>query len=132
MIDGVRWSIPGDHAVVEPDGTISLLGRGAMCINSGGEKIFPEEVEAVIKSHPAVFDSLVVGLPDERFGQRVVAVVSLRDGYEHPSEDDLDRHVRAHLSGYKAPRAWVVVGRCHRLPTGKPDYAWARDVAGPR
>jgi acyl-CoA synthetase (AMP-forming)/AMP-acid ligase II len=128
-IDGVRWSIPGDNAVVDADGTITLLGRGAMSINTGGEKVFPEEVEAAIKSHPAVFDALVVGLPDERFGQRVVAVVSLRGDVEPPTDDALDAHARAHVSGYKVPRRWVRVERCERLPTGKPDYAWARDVA---
>jgi acyl-CoA synthetase (AMP-forming)/AMP-acid ligase II len=129
VIDGERWSIPGDQAVVEADGTITVLGRGAMCINTGGEKVFPEEVEGVVKSHPAVFDALVVGVPDERFGQQVAAVVSLRHDEPIPSAEDLADHVRAHLSGYKVPRSWVVVDRCERLPTGKPDYAWAKATA---
>jgi acyl-CoA synthetase (AMP-forming)/AMP-acid ligase II len=128
-IDGVRWSIPGDNAVVDDDGTITLLGRGAMSINTGGEKVFPEEVEGAVKRHPAVFDAMVVGVPDERFGQRVAAVLSLRPGVEAPTDDDLDRFTREHLSGYKVPRAWIRVDRCERLPTGKPDYAWARNVA---
>ena len=83
--DGVRWVIPGDHAVIEADGTITMLGRGSVCINSGGEKIFPEEVEAVLKAHPAVFDAVVIGVPDERFVERVAAVVKVRDGFEAPS-----------------------------------------------
>lgn len=128
-IDGVRWSIPGDNAVVNDDGTITLLGRGAMSINTGGEKVFPEEVEGAIKRHPAVFDAMVVGVHDERFGQRVVAVVSLRSDVETPTDDDLDRFIRDLLSGYKVPRRWVRVDHCERLPTGKPDYAWARRVA---
>jgi acyl-CoA synthetase (AMP-forming)/AMP-acid ligase II len=129
VIDGVRWSVPGDHAIVNDDGTITLLGRGAMSINTGGEKVFPEEVEGVIKGHPSVFDALVVGVPDERFGERVAAVVSLRQGADDPTDDDLAAHTRAHVSGYKVPRTWVRVDRCERLPTGKPDYAWARSVA---
>jgi acyl-CoA synthetase (AMP-forming)/AMP-acid ligase II len=128
VIDGTRWAVPGDLALVEDDGAIVLLGRGAATINTGGEKVFPEEVEGVIKSHPGVFDVLVVGVPDERFGQRVVAVVALRDGAE-PSDDELTAHTKAHLSGYKVPRAWVRAPACRRTPTGKPDYAWARSVA---
>jgi acyl-CoA synthetase (AMP-forming)/AMP-acid ligase II len=129
IIDGVRWSVPGDNAVVEADGTITLLGRGAMSINTGGEKVFPEEVEGAIKSHPAVFDALVVGLPDQRFGQRVAAVISIRDDAVEPTDEELATHTHSHVSGYKVPRAWVRVDVCKRLPTGKPDYAWARDVA---
>ncbi len=131
-IDGTRWSIPGDLARLEADGSITVLGRGSTSINSGGEKVFPEEVENVLKSHPAVFDALVVGQPDERFGERVVAVVSLRDLDPEdagPSDDDLDAHARAHLAGYKVPRRFVRVDRCERLPTGKPDYRWAHEVA---
>jgi 3-oxocholest-4-en-26-oate---CoA ligase len=129
VIGGVRWSVPGDRAVVEADGTITLLGRGAMSINTGGEKVFPEEVEAVVKAHPSVFDALVVGVPDERFGQRVVAVVSMRPGGVPVDDEALRGHVREHLSGYKVPRSWVRVETCRRLPTGKADYAWARAVA---
>ncbi len=140
VIDGVRWSLPGDLARLEDDGTITVLGRGSTCINTGGEKVFPEEVENALKSHPDVFDALVVGLPDERYGEQVVAVVSLRprpggaaDGDEagttSPGDDELAAHARAHVAGYKVPRAWVRVATCPRLPTGKPDYRWARDVA---
>jgi acyl-CoA synthetase (AMP-forming)/AMP-acid ligase II len=132
VIDGVRWSMPGDDAIVDADGTITLLGRGAMSINTGGEKVFPEEVEGVLKGHPAVFDALVVGVPDERFGQRVAAVVSFRPGVVEPTDDELAEHTRAHVSGYKVPRSWVRVERCERLPTGKPDYAWAKQVAHDR
>jgi 3-oxocholest-4-en-26-oate---CoA ligase len=129
VVDGVRWSLPGDRAVVEADGSITLLGRGAMVINTGGEKVYPEEVEGVVKGHPAVFDALVVGIDDERFGERVAAVVSLRPTAAPPSDGELTDHVRRHLSGFKVPRLWVRVSRCERLPTGKPDYAWARRAA---
>ena len=129
IIDGVRWSIPGDNAMVREDGTITLLGRGAMSINTGGEKVFPEEVEGVVKGHPAVFDALVVGVPDERFGEKVAAVLSLRDGATPPTDEELAAHTRRLVSGYKVPRTWVRVEHCERLPTGKPDYAWARKVA---
>ncbi|MFM7616561.1 MAG: acyl-CoA synthetase [Actinomycetes bacterium] len=127
-IDGVRWSVPGDHAVIEADGSITLLGRGSVSINTGGEKVYPEEVEAALKGHPAVFDALVVGAPDERWGERVVAVVALRAG--HPATfAGIDEHVRTHVAGYKAPRAFVVVPTIRRSPSGKPDYRWGRTVA---
>ncbi len=132
VIDGVRWSVPGDLARVEADGSLTLLGRGATSINTGGEKVFPEEVEGVLKAHRSVFDAMVVGVADERFGERVVAVVSLRSptaAAPEPSDEDLGAHARAHLSGYKVPRDWVRVARCERLPTGKPDHAWAARVA---
>ena len=129
VVDGVRWSVPGDLARLEEDGTITLLGRGSQCINTGGEKVFPEEVEKAVKHHPAVFDALVVGVPDERFGQQVVAVVSLRPGVDPPDDDDLAAHARTHVAGYKVPRAWVRVAHCERLPTGKPDYRWATATA---
>jgi len=129
VIDGVRWSVPGDLARLEPDGTIILLGRGSTSINTGGEKVFPEEVENVVKGHPAVYDAMVVGVPDERFGERVVAVVAGRPGAPVPSDDELAAAARIHLAGYKVPRAWVWVDHCQRLPTGKPDYGWARQVA---
>jgi acyl-CoA synthetase (AMP-forming)/AMP-acid ligase II len=128
VIDGVRWCVTGDHATVEADGTIVLLGRGSACINTGGEKVYPDEVEAALKSHPGIADAMVVGLPDERFGERVVALVVPRSGNGAP--DDLDAHVRRHVAGYKAPRAVVTVGAIERFPSGKPDYAWGRDTAG--
>ncbi len=127
-IDGERWVIPGDLATVEEDGQITVFGRGAVCINSGGEKIFVEEVESALKAHAAVEDAVVVGLPDERWGQRVAAVVQPRAGAE-VTLAALDTHCRAHLAGYKVPRELHVVARLVRQPSGKPDYRWARDVA---
>ena len=127
-IDGVRWSVPGDMALVEEDGTVLLLGRGSVSINTGGEKVFPEEVEAALKAHPAIFDAVVVGVPDERWGQVVTAVVQLRDG----ATVDLDavaQHARTLIAGYKVPRGLVVVDSIVRSPSGKPDYRWAKTVA---
>jgi fatty-acyl-CoA synthase len=130
VVDGVRWSVPGDHAVVEPDGTITLLGRGSVSINTGGEKVYPEEVESVLKGHESVFDAVVVGVPDALWGERVVAVVQTRAGTRAPTLDALQAHARAHLAGYKVPRDVVVVERITRSPSGKADYRWARSVAG--
>jgi len=126
--DGRRYVVPGDYALWEADGTITLLGRGSMCINSGGEKVFPEEVESVLKSHPAVFDVLVVGAPDERWGERVAAVVEPRPG-STPTLDELRAHCRGRLAGYKLPRQLHLVERVVRSPSGKPDYPWAQAVA---
>ena len=128
VIDGVRWSVPGDHARIEDDGTITVLGRGSVSINTGGEKVYPEEVEAALKSHPAVFDAVVVGVPDERWGERVAAVVQPRPGAT-PALEELAEHVRAQLAAYKAPRDLVLVDAIVRSPSGKPDYRWARAVA---
>ncbi len=128
-INGVRWSVPGDLATIEADGMISVFGRGSMVINTGGEKVFPEEVEAAVKGHPAIFDALVVGVPDERFGSRVAAVVSLVDGAVPPTVEELAGHCREVIAGYKVPRALVVVDEVHRKVTGKGDYGWAKDVA---
>jgi acyl-CoA synthetase (AMP-forming)/AMP-acid ligase II len=126
-IDRQRWSLPGDMATMEEDGTVHLLGRGAMCINTGGEKVYPEEVEAVVKSHPAVADAVVVGLPDERWGEQVgVVVAAASPGL---TVDSLQEHCRARLAGYKVPRAIRVVDRVERLANGKADYAWARAAA---
>ena len=126
--EGQRWSIPGDYAVVEADGSITILGRGSVCINSGGEKIFPEEVEGALKSHPAVFDALIVGVPDERWGSRVAAVVQPRPG-QHPALDALAAHCRSHIAGYKVPRELHLVDEIRRSPSGKPDYPWAQELA---
>jgi fatty-acyl-CoA synthase len=128
-IDGVRWSVPGDLARLEADGTVTLLGRGSTSINTGGEKVFPEEVENVLRAHPAVFDALVVGVADDRLGEHVAAVLALRPDADDPTDAELGAHCRAHLAGYKVPRAWVRVEQCERLPTGKPDYRWARTTA---
>jgi len=123
-IDGASYVITGDWATLHEDGTITLHGRGSNCINSGGEKIFPEEVEEALKTHPAVDDCYVVGMPDERFGQRVVAVVGCAG--DAPSEDELRAHLRDQLAGYKIPREVVVVPQVQRAPNGKADYGWAR------
>jgi acyl-CoA synthetase (AMP-forming)/AMP-acid ligase II len=127
-VDGVRYVIPGDFARHEADGTITLLGRGSVCINSGGEKIYPEEVEGALKEHPAVYDTLVVGVPDERWGQRVAAVVEFRSGQQATLED-LMGTVRERLAGYKVPRELHVVDKIVRSPSGKPDYPWAKGLA---
>jgi acyl-CoA synthetase (AMP-forming)/AMP-acid ligase II len=127
-VNGRRYSVSGDYAIVEADGTMTLLGRGSVCINSGGEKIYPEEVEAALKAHPAVFDAVVVGVPDDRWGERVAAVVELRPGQEL-TLDELDAHARAHIAGYKVPRELHVVEKMERSPSGKPDYPWAKNVA---
>jgi acyl-CoA synthetase (AMP-forming)/AMP-acid ligase II len=126
--DGTRYSIPGDFATVEPDGTITLLGRGSVSINSGGEKIYPEEVEAAVKSHPDVYDAVVVGVPDERWGQRVAAVVQPREGAK-PTIEDVQAHCRTKIAGFKVPRELHIVDQMQRSPSGKPDYPWAKAVA---
>jgi acyl-CoA synthetase (AMP-forming)/AMP-acid ligase II len=126
VINGVRYAIPGDYAQVEADGTVTMLGRGSVSINSGGEKIYPEEVEAALKGHPDVFDALVVGVPDERYGQCVAAVVHPRVG-TRPALGDLDRFVRSEIAGYKVPRALWYVDEVKRSPAGKPDYRWAKE-----
>lgn len=123
---GVRWSVPGDLASVEPDGTITVHGRGSASINSGGEKIFPEEVEAAIKAHPGVFDAIVVGLPDERFGERVAAVVSARAGTTPLSLEVLQEHCRGLIAGYKVPRQVLWVDAVPLTPAGKPDVKAAK------
>jgi acyl-CoA synthetase (AMP-forming)/AMP-acid ligase II len=127
-VDGTRWVVAGDMATIEADGTITLLGRGSSCINSGGEKVFAEEVEAALRSHPKVFDALVVGVPDRRFGERVAAVVAARQG-QTPVLEELDAHCRNYVAGYKVPRELHLVDRIQRQPSGKPDYEWAKSVA---
>jgi acyl-CoA synthetase (AMP-forming)/AMP-acid ligase II len=127
-VDGTRYVIPGDMAMVEADGSVTLLGRGSQSINSGGEKIFPEEVEAAVKSHPAVYDAVVVGVPDERWGQRVAAIVQARDGMT-PDLASVQQHCRATIAGYKVPRELHLVERMQRSPSGKADYPWAKRVA---
>lgn len=125
-INGVRYAIPGDFAEVEADGSVTMLGRGSVSINSGGEKIYPEEVEAALKGHPDVFDALVVGVPDPRFGQHVAAVVQPREGTK-PALADLDAFVRSEIAGYKVPRSLWLVDEVKRSPAGKPDYRWAKE-----
>ncbi|WP_168704789.1 acyl-CoA synthetase [Gordonia paraffinivorans] len=131
VFDGVRYSIPGDHATIEADGTITMLGRGSVSINTGGEKVFPEEVEGALKAHPDVFDTVVVGVPDERWGQRVAAVIAARDG-ARPSLESLNDVVRKELAGYKRPRSVWFVDEIKRSPAGKPDYRWGAAVTAER
>jgi len=126
-VEGKRYSMPGDFATIEADGTITLLGRGSVSINSGGEKIFPEEVESAVRSHPAVLDAIVVGAPDERWGQRVAAIIQPR-GQEVPSLDEIQTYCRDRIAGYKVPRQLHVVELIERSPSGKPDYRWANGV----
>lgn len=121
--DGVRYVIPGDQAMVAADGSIVFLGRGSAVINTGGEKVYAEEVEDALKGHPAVFDAVVVGVPDERWGQRVEALVTLRSAAEPTA---IEAYVRTRVAGYKTPRRIWVVDDLHRQPSGKPDYPWAR------
>jgi acyl-CoA synthetase (AMP-forming)/AMP-acid ligase II len=127
--DGTRYAVPGDWARREEDGRITLLGRGSSCINTGGEKVFPEEVESAIKSHPAVYDTVVVGAPDGRWGETVVALVHQRVGSAELTLDALQAHCRAHVAGYKVPRRLRLVPGIERTPTGKPDMRWAKRIA---
>ncbi len=129
VIDGERWTIPGDFATVGADGTVQLLGRGSVCINSGGEKIFPEEVEEALKLHPGVADAVVVGVPDDRFGEAVTALVERRAGGPEASAGDLIDWVKGRLAAYKAPRRVVEVASIGRSPAGKVDYRRLRDEA---
>jgi acyl-CoA synthetase (AMP-forming)/AMP-acid ligase II len=132
VIGGVRWSFPGDYATVEADGRISLLGRGSQVINTAGEKVFAEEVEETLKTHPTVDDCLVFGLPDERYGQSITALVSLVPGCDtdpHELRSQLVSHAKATLASYKAPRRVIVVDTVPRAANGKADYATARSLA---
>jgi acyl-CoA synthetase (AMP-forming)/AMP-acid ligase II len=127
-IDGQRYSVPGDFARIEPDGKVTLLGRGSNCINTGGEKVYPEEVEMAIKAHPGVYDVLVVGVPDEKYGQSVTAVIQPREDAVVDLED-LRSFLRASLSGYKLPRAMTLVAEIPRNATGKAQYPKAKELA---
>jgi fatty-acyl-CoA synthase len=129
-IDGQRYSLPGDRALVDADGTVHLVGRGATCINTGGEKVYPEEVEAALLTHPRVRDAIVVGIPDARYGAAVAAVVACDGG--HVTLDELRAHCRGTLAGYKLPRSVTVIDAVRRSPAGKPDHEWAVRVAGGR
>ncbi|MFD7179373.1 acyl-CoA synthetase [Streptomyces sp. NPDC056637] len=124
-----RWVLLGDMATVDEEGIVTVLGRGSQCINTGGEKVYPEEVEQALKSHPDVYDALVAGVPDAKWGNHVAAVVQLRDGAAPPSLDDIQTHCRTRLAGYKIPRQLVLTDRIQRSPSGKADYRWARAVA---
>jgi 3-oxocholest-4-en-26-oate---CoA ligase len=125
--DGVRYVMPGDFATVEEDGSVTLLGRGSVVINSGGEKIFPEEVESAVRALPEIYDAIVVGAPDERWGQTVAAIVALREGRTLDLAA-LQEHCRTKIAGYKLPRQLYLVDEVLRAPSGKPDYRWAADI----
>jgi acyl-CoA synthetase (AMP-forming)/AMP-acid ligase II len=129
VIEGIRWSVPGDRARYRADGTIEVLGRDSVTINSGGEKIFAEEVEHALKQHPAVYDTVVAGRPSERWGQEVVAVVQLREGAS-ADEAALLAEAAKHLARYKLPKAFVFCERIQRSPSGKADYRWAKAKVG--
>ncbi|MFI8162317.1 acyl-CoA synthetase [Streptomyces microflavus] len=124
-----RWVLLGDMATVDAEGIVTVLGRGSQCINTGGEKVYPEEVEQALKSHPDVYDALVAGVPDERWGSRVAAVLELREGADALDLDAVQAHCRTRLAGYKIPRALVITDRIQRSPSGKADYRWAKAVA---
>jgi acyl-CoA synthetase (AMP-forming)/AMP-acid ligase II len=126
LIEGQRWAVPGDYATVEADGTITLLGRGSVSVNTGGEKVYPEEVEEALKTHPAVVDCTVVGVPDEEWGEAVTAVLSLAAPADR---DELVAHAAGAIARYKLPKHVVVVDEVYRAPNGKADYRWARETA---
>jgi acyl-CoA synthetase (AMP-forming)/AMP-acid ligase II len=128
VVEGVRYSVPGDRARYRDDGGIEVLGRDSVTINSGGEKIFAEEVEHALKQHPAVYDTVVAGRESERWGQEVVAIVQLRAGAQATPEDLLAEAGR-HLARYKLPETFVFRDRIERSPSGKADYRWARQQA---
>ena len=127
-VDGRRYVVSGDMATVEADGSVILLGRGSVSINTGGEKVYPEEVEGVLKGHPAVYDTVVVGVPHERWGEQVVAVIQPVEG-ESPTLADIEPFLREQLAGYKVPRRILLVDEVVRSPAGKADYRWAKSVA---
>jgi acyl-CoA synthetase (AMP-forming)/AMP-acid ligase II len=126
--NGRRWVVPGDFATIEEDGRITFLGRGSKCINTGGEKVFPEEVEEALKAHPEIIDALVVGVPDPRFGSKVTAVFNTR-GDKQLSLEEVQQHCRKHVAGYKIPRQITITQTVSRMPSGKPDYKWAEEIA---
>ncbi|MBQ7803368.1 MAG: AMP-binding protein, partial [Rhodococcus sp.] len=127
-VNGARAVVTGDRARIEDDGSVTLLGRGNMVVNTGGEKVFVEEVEAVVKAHPDIYDATVIGVPDERWGNRVAAVLRIRDGVE-PDFESIEKHARSHLAGYKIPRSFWIADEVVRAPSGKPDYRWAKEFS---
>jgi 3-oxocholest-4-en-26-oate---CoA ligase len=131
VVDSVRYAVAGDRVRWTGDGRIELLGRESVTINTGGEKVYVEEVEQALARHPAVHDAVVVGQPDPRWGQQVVAVVAGRPGAPRPSDDELRDHCRTTLAGYKLPKQVFWVDQVRRSPAGKPDYPWARTITTP-
>lgn len=128
-IGGKLWAVSGDAGRLDDDGMITMFGRGSTCINTGGEKVFPEEVEEALRAHPAVFDAVVAGQPDDRWGERVVGVVSLRTDARQPALGEVREFLSGRLAGYKVPKALVWVDAVRRSPAGKQDYRWAKEVA---
>jgi fatty-acyl-CoA synthase len=128
VIGGKRYAVPGDYARIESDGSITLLGRGSVCINTGGEKVYPEEVEEVLKLHESVDDCAVVGVPDEKWGQAITGIVALGLG-KGLTPEELKSLCKDKLSAYKAPKHILVVDRIVRSPAGKSDYRWALGIA---
>jgi fatty-acyl-CoA synthase len=126
QIEGRGWVITGDSGRLDEDGMITFFGRDSNCISSGGEKVFPEEVEKELRAHPAVFDALVVGMKDERWGEKVAAVVALRDASGRPCTADIAAFLKDRMAGYKVPRQFVFADEIQRSAAGKPDYVWAR------
>jgi acyl-CoA synthetase (AMP-forming)/AMP-acid ligase II len=131
VIDGARYSIPGDYATVEADGTVTLLGRGSQCINTGGEKVYPEEVEECLKLHPSVADAAVIGIPDEKWGEAITALVEPHQG-DMVDEAALIAHVKQHLAAYKAPKRVLPVSTVGRAANGKLDYKRLKHDAAQR
>jgi 3-oxocholest-4-en-26-oate---CoA ligase len=129
VIDGIRYAVAGDRVRLTADGAIEFLGRDAMTINTGGEKVFAEEVEQALTGHPAIADAVVASRPSERWGNEVVAVLQVRPGWDRPGDDELREHCRGRIAGYKVPKAFCFVDRVARSPAGKPDYGWARGIA---
>lgn len=128
-IDDKLWAVSGDTARMDEDGFLTVFGRGSTCITTGGEKVFPEELEEALRTHPAIFDAVVAGQKDERWGERVVAIVSARQGIDQPEFDTVKAHLAAQLAGYKLPKALVWVDAVKRSPAGKQDYRWAKEIA---
>ncbi|WEK42047.1 MAG: AMP-binding protein [Candidatus Sphingomonas colombiensis] len=129
-IEGKLWAVSGDSGRIDPDGRITMFGRGATCINTGGEKVFPEEVETALRTHPAILDAVVAGQKNSRWGERVVGIVSRRDGAAEPSFEEVTTHLKRQLAGYKVPKALVWVDAVKRSAAGKQDYRWATELAG--
>jgi fatty-acyl-CoA synthase len=129
VVGGVRYAVPGDHARIAADGTITVLGRGSVSINTGGEKVYPEEVEQALKHHPDVYDAVVVGTPNPRWGEQVTALVLLRPGSAPPAASDLTEFCAGYLARYKLPKSVLFVEEMVRSPSGKADYRWARSRA---
>ena len=128
-IDGKLWAVSGDAGRLDDDSKITVFGRGSTCINTGGEKVFPEEVEEALRTHPAIFDAVVAGQPDERWGERVIGIVAARAGVAQPAYEDVKAFLADKLAGYKLPKALVWVDEVKRSPAGKQDYRWAKDIA---